>query len=150
MLHQQSGEFPLHPIESSKAQSSLEFLVFVTISILFLLAAVIFFGARSEEVAEMKKISEMEGICNSVSSRISAVFASGDGTNSSLDLQEAVLGKNISVWVYGSNGSVTVRDDETDVGCPLSAQSVSNGSSSSFEVAKNATLRNSKGVVLVG
>lgn len=132
-----------------KAQSSIEFLVFASISVLFLLAAVIFLGVRSEEVTEMNKVSKMKDICHSVSTKISAVFSAGPGTNTTLDLPEAVAGNDVTVWVYGENQSVIVRDNETSVGCALNMQSVSNGTANSFEVSGNATLTNSNGVVLV-
>jgi len=133
-----------------RAQSSLEFLVFASISVLFLVAAVSFLGTRSDEVTELKRYSEMKDICESVSSRISAVFASGSGTNSTLSVQEAIAGKNITVWAFTNTGKVTVQDDELSVGCPLTTNSVSNGTASSFEIKKNATISNSNGVVYIG
>jgi uncharacterized protein (UPF0333 family) len=133
-----------------KAQSSLEFLVFASISILFLVAAVTFFGVRAEEVDEMSAISEMKSICQSVSSKISAVFSAGSGTSTTIRLPAYVSGENISVWVYGNNANVIVADGERSVGCALNIKSVSNGTSISFQVAQNATITNSEGVVLIG
>jgi uncharacterized protein (UPF0333 family) len=133
-----------------RAQSSLEFLVFASISILFLVAAVTFFGVRAEEVEEMSAVSEMRSICQSLSSKTSAVFSAGSGTSTTLNQPGFVSGKNISVWVYGDNANVIVRDDERSVGCPLNIKSVSNGTSSSFQVAQNATITNSEGVVFIG
>lgn len=132
-----------------KAQSSLEFLVFASISVLFLVAAVTFFGVRSEEASEMDRVSQMKSICHSASSKISAVFSAGSGTYTTLDLPEAVAGRDIEVFVYGASNSMVVRDGEISVGCALNIRSVSDGESSSFEIAKNASMKNVKGVVLV-
>ena len=137
-------------MKNGKAQSSIEFLIFASISVLFLVAAVSFLGTRSDEVTELKRYSEMKSICESVSSRISAVFATGSGTNSTISIQDAIAGKNISVWAFANTGKVTVQDDEMSVGCPLTTNSISNGIASSFEIKKNATIRNSNGVVFIG
>ena len=91
----------------------------------------------------------MKGICQSVSTKLSAVFSAGSGTNVTLEEAEYVAGENISIWVYGENQSVVVRDNEISVGCVLNVRSVSNGSASSFPIASNATIRNAKEVVIV-
>ena len=133
-----------------RAQSSLEFLVFASISVFILLAAVTFFGIRADEVSEMKKLSQMKEICVELNNKVSAVFADGDGTTAQLDFPGYILGNNITLSISGTDGTIGVSDGINVIGCPLSAQAVSNGTSNVFTLASNATLRNSFGVVLVG
>ena len=135
--------------KTHRAQSSLEFLVFASISVFILLAAVTFFGIRADEVSEMKKISQMKEICVELNNKISAVFSNGNGTTTQLDFPGYILGNNITLSVSGTDGTVGVSDGINVIGCPLSAQSVSNGTSNIFTLASNATLRNLNGVVLV-
>jgi hypothetical protein len=135
--------------KTHRAQSSLEFLVFASISIFILLAAVTFFGIRADEVSEMKKLSQMKEICVELNNKISAVFANGDGASAHLDFPGFILGNEISISVSGSDGTIGVSDGINVIGCPLSMQSVSNGTSSTFTLASNATIRNSFGVILV-
>ncbi len=135
--------------KTHRAQSSLEFLVFASISVFILLAAVTFFGIRADEVSEMKKLSQMKEICVELNNKISAVFANGDGTTAQLDFPNYILGNNISLSISGTDGTVGVSDGINVIGCPLNARSVSNGTSNIFTLASNATLRNSFGVVLV-
>jgi hypothetical protein len=133
-----------------RAQSSIEFLIFVSIGTLFLISAVMFFGVRSEEVDEMQKISEMKGICRSLSSKVSAIHSAGPGTKISIQYPEAVYGENISLWMYGDNRTIIVRDNDSAVGCSININKVTNGSSASFEIPKNISLENKEGVVVIG
>ena len=132
-----------------RAQSSLEFLVFASISVFILMAAVVFFGIRSDEVTEMKKLSQMKEICVELNNKVSAVFADGNGTSTRLGFPGYIYGNNITLSVSGSDGTIGVSDGINVIGCPLNAKSVSNGTSNTFTLANNATLRNSFGVVLV-
>jgi uncharacterized protein (UPF0333 family) len=139
---QQSGE-------RVRAQSSLEFLIFVSIGTLFLISAVTFFGIRAQEVDEMQRISELKGICRSASSKISAIFSAGPGSKTSVEFPPAVMGENISVWMYGENRTIVVSGNENAVGCSLNLNKITNGSSTDFEIPKNSTLENVGGVVFV-
>jgi len=133
-----------------RAQSSIEFLVFVSIGTIFLISSVVFFGIRAEEVEEMQKISQMKGICRSVSSGISAIYSSGPGTHATMELPGFVAGQNISVWAFGEDRRIIVRDSQGSVACPINVNKMTDGVNSDFEVPKNATLENVEGVVFIG
>jgi hypothetical protein len=133
-----------------KAQSSIEFLIFSSIAIFFLVSAVSFFGLRSAEVEEIKRLDEMESICQHVSSKIAFVYSGENGTQTTLDIPNHVIGKNISIFAFADSSNIIVRDSERSVGCNLNVGSITNGSASSFEISKNATIANNDGVVVIG
>ena len=110
-----------------RGQSAIEFLIFSSIAILFLVSAVSFFGLRTGEVEEIKRISEMQSICQSISSRIAFVDSANNGTSTTLDLPNYIMGENISVWAFADSSGIVVRDSERSVGCALNVKSVTNG-----------------------
>jgi hypothetical protein len=109
-----------------------------------------FFGLNSEETEEMDKVGQMNGICRSVSSKISAVFSAGDGTSAYAKFPQAVSGQNISIWAFGQKRTIIVRDKDSFVACPTNINMVTDGNGSDFEIPKNATLKNVGGVVWIG
>jgi hypothetical protein len=133
-----------------RAQSSIEFLVFSSIAVLFLVSAVSFFGLRAQEVEEVKRISEMGSYCLDVSSKIAFVYSGNNGTSTELDVPGFLMGKNISIWAFSDSSNIIVRDTERSVGCNLNVKSVTNGTDGSFEIAKNATILNAGGVIIIG
>lgn len=133
-----------------KAQSSLEFLVFASISVVFIVSAAAFFSLRSAEVGDLKRADSMMAICREVASKAAFVHAGGDGTSTKLELPDAVMGKNISISAFPDSSLIIVRDDERPVGCSLNIRAVTNGSDGPFEIGKNASFTNQKGVVYVG
>ncbi|MFH2105777.1 MAG: hypothetical protein ABII22_00825 [Candidatus Micrarchaeota archaeon] len=133
-----------------KGQASMEFLIFVCIGMFFLLISVVFYADRIFEVSEFQIVSEMRGICNTLSSSASMVYTGKDGTNISLSFPEEIYGKPYFIRVNSIDKTVAIaRDNSTMVACSFFVNA-SNGLNNTFEASKSPVLQNRKGVVVFG
>ena len=137
-------------MEEKKAQTSLEFLYAVGMSLLvFTIAALLFLQSQQDSTA-MSAYANSRLVCQSVASRISAVAAAGDGASTYFSLPLVAGGTNYVIFVSGKNSTVSVSYSGAGTACRFSTTNVSNGNSSSFYVTNNTVIRNVDGGVLFG
>jgi hypothetical protein len=131
-----------------RGQSSIEFLYTMVFMLLLFTAVLVIYGVAQGDLVEISQGSEFRAACRSAASQISAIASSGEGTSARLSLPEAAT--QYSVFVSGSERTVSVTAWEKIASCRISTSNVSNGSSSSFSVSDGTRMENINGGVVFG
>jgi hypothetical protein len=108
----------------------------------------VIYGLAQEDLVGISQDSEFLAVCRSAASQISAVAFSGEGTAAVLTLPPAE--SQYTIYVSGSDRTVSVAAWERMESCRISTSNVTNGTSASFTVTDGTRMENTGGGVVFG
>lgn len=147
---------PTRRLECRGGQASTEYLVLLAFMLSLLAVCMGIYNLQLWEASAAKDKLEANNVCLHVSSTISS-FSSLNGNYSyRLNLTPQINSKEYKIYVAVNSSDASrqpiVRVDYGlgGLGCSLRTKSISNSTGASFfEIQKNATLRNSGGVLVI-
>jgi DNA-binding FrmR family transcriptional regulator len=131
-----------------RAQSSIEFLFCTALAMSMLVVAMLIYYQGQGESAALGQHVESQRICHEVAMQISAAVSAGSGTEAAFLRPQAE--QDYSLFVSAGDREVMVALGGQTAFCSLATSNVSNGTSQSFYIAGDTTIRNVEGGVVIG
>lgn len=134
-----------------KAQAAFEFLVLASlILLLFTMSVGIYFMNMQDGIA-LNDSLKANSLCTRVASSLNALAAMGGNSSYTFALPELLNGKEYVVRISAGGRSARVDYGEGGASCALGFSNITNSTGATlFVLEKNATVRNSNGVFVVG
>jgi hypothetical protein len=125
-----------------------EFLIIILIMLFIFAFAVLFKEQRTEQVSQTELYNNANSLCESLSSSIDSVYASGSGSGINLTLPQKIQSADYSIKISAGN-SLVLSYAGQNIFCSFKAE-VSNGTASAFELSKGKlSIVNKEGIVML-
>lgn len=133
-----------------KGQFSTEFLILLSLVLLLFVISILIYSMNSREADAIADAMDANQLCIRVSSSISS-FASLKGNSTfTFSLPTHLNYKNYSIWIKADSKIVKINYKTAGMGCKLQTLNISHSNGSTFfELDKNATVRNTNGVLTI-